>query len=58
MGGVIASFIQLVLEVPSKVTSDAIDKCLGIPKVLLEEVFELKLLSKWRFYSDTCIRPI
>ena len=40
--GVISSLFQLVLEVPSKPTSNAINKALGVSKVFLEEVIKLR----------------
>ena len=40
--GVVLSLFQLVLEVPSKLAPDTIDKGLEVPKVLLEEVLELR----------------
>ena len=42
VGDVVSSFFKLVLGVPFKLAPDTIDKGLGVPKVLLEEVFELK----------------
>ena len=42
VGGIVLSFFQLVLKVLSKLTPDAIDKGLGVPKVLSNEVFELR----------------
>ena len=41
--GIISSFFQLVLRVPSKLAPNAIYKGLGVNKVLLEEGFELRL---------------
>ena len=41
VGDVISSLFQLVLEVLSKLTLDAIDKGLGVSKILLEESLEL-----------------
>ena len=42
MGDVVSSFFQLVLELPSKLALDTINKGLGVLEVLLEEVLELK----------------
>ena len=42
VGGVVSSFFQLVLGVPSKLAPDAINKGLGVPEIFLEEVLELR----------------
>ena len=42
VGGVVSSLFQLVLEVPSKLAPNTINKGLGVPEVFSEEVFELK----------------
>ena len=41
VGGITSSFFQLVLEVPSKLTSDTINKGLGVSKILSKESFKL-----------------
>ena len=41
VGGVVSSFFQLVLEIPSELTSDAIDKRLRVPDIFLEKSLEL-----------------
>ena len=41
VGSVVLGFFQLVLGVPSKLALNAINKSLGVPKVLLEEGLEL-----------------
>ena len=42
MGGVVSNLFQLVLKIPSKLALGAINKDLGVPKVLLGKVLELK----------------
>ena len=42
VGGVVSSLFQLVLGVFSKLAPDTINKGLGVPKIVLEEVFELR----------------
>ena len=42
VGGVVLSLFQLILGVPSKLAPNTIDKGLEVPKVLLEEVLELR----------------
>ena len=54
MGGVISSLFQLVLGVFSKLALDAINKDLGVPKVLLEESFELRRCNQ----SDTFVTAL
>ena len=39
--GVILSFFQLILGIPSKLALDAINKGLGVPQIFLKESFEL-----------------
>ena len=41
VGGVVSSLFQLILEVSSELTPDAIDKGLRVPKILSEEGLEL-----------------
>ena len=42
MGGVISSFFQLVLRIPSKLAPDAIYKDLRVPAFFSKEGFELR----------------
>ena len=49
VGGIISSFFQLVLGIPSKLTLDAIDKSLEVFKVFLEESLEVRLRSQSNF---------
>ena len=54
VGGVVLTFFQLILGVPSKLTPDTINKRLGVCKVLLEESLEL-----WpRDWSGALIRAL
>ena len=46
VGGVVLSLFQRVLGVSSKLTPDAIDKGLEVPKIFLEEVLELRTCDR------------
>lgn len=46
MGGVVLSFFQLILRVSFKLTLDALNKVLGVFKVLLQESFKVKLYDR------------